>query len=57
VPITIKVNVDVEGQATTNGLPAWANYIAPGDSAVVANVKRAGRSSSDGRTRLSCRCG
>lgn len=42
VPITIKVNVDVEGQATTNGLPALTNNIAPGDSAVVANVKQAG---------------
>lgn len=42
VPITIKVNIDVEGQPTTNGLRALANNIAPGDSAVVANVKRAG---------------
>src|SRR5271166_1734603 len=42
VPVTIKVNVDQEGQATTNGLPALANLIAPGDSAVVRNLRRAG---------------
>jgi amidase len=29
VPVTIKVNIDQEGQATTNGLPAFANFIAP----------------------------
>jgi amidase len=42
VPVTIKVNVDQEGQATTNGLPALANFIAPGDSPVVRNLRRAG---------------
>ena len=42
VPVTIKVNVDQEGQATTNGLPAFAKLIAPGDSAVVRNLRRAG---------------
>jgi amidase len=42
VPVTIKVNVDVEGQATTNGLPAQANLIAPADSPVVRNLRRAG---------------
>ena len=42
VPVTIKVNVDQEGQATTNGLPALANLIAPGDSPVVRNLRRAG---------------
>src|SRR5215471_15491288 len=42
VPVTIKVNIDVEGQATTNGLPAFANLIAPGDSPVVRNLRRAG---------------
>jgi amidase len=42
VPVTIKVNVDVEGQATTNGLPASANLIAPGDSPIVRNLRRAG---------------
>src|SRR5207249_6257484 len=34
VPVTIKVNVDQEGQATTNGLPAFADLIAPSDSPV-----------------------
>jgi len=42
VPVTIKVNIDVEGQATTNGLPALANLIAPADSPVVRNLRRAG---------------
>jgi amidase len=42
VPVTIKVNIDVEGQATTNGLPALANLIAPSDSPVVRNLRRAG---------------
>jgi amidase len=40
--VTIKVNIDQEGQATTNGLPAFANLIAPGDSPVVRNLRRAG---------------
>jgi len=42
VPVTIKVNVDQEGQATTNGLPALANLIAPSDSPIVRNIRRAG---------------
>jgi len=42
VPITIKVNIDQEGQATTNGLPALANFMAPADSPVVRNLRRAG---------------
>ncbi|HXY07705.1 MAG TPA: amidase [Terriglobales bacterium] len=42
VPVTIKVNIDQEGQATTNGLPALANLIAPGDSPLVRNLRRAG---------------
>jgi amidase len=42
VPVTIKVNIDVEGQATTNGLPALANLMAPADSPVVRNLRRAG---------------
>src|SRR5947199_7809556 len=42
VPVTIKVNIDVEGQATTNGLPAFANLIAPADSPLVRNLRRAG---------------
>ena len=42
VPITIKQNLDVEGQPTPNGLRALAGNIAPGDSAVVSNLRRAG---------------
>lgn len=42
VPVTIKVNIDQEGQATTNGLPALASLLAPGDSPVVRNLRRAG---------------
>jgi amidase len=42
VPVTMKVNIDQEGEATTNGLPAFANLIAPDDSPVVRNLRRAG---------------
>lgn len=42
VPVTIKENVDVKGQATPNGIPALSNLIAPADSPVVHNLKKAG---------------
>jgi amidase len=42
VPVTIKINVDVEGQANSNGVAAFRDNIAPGDSAVVANLRGAG---------------
>jgi len=42
VPVTIKVNIDQEGQPTTNGLAAFAKLIAPADSPVVSNLRRAG---------------
>ena len=42
VPVTIKENVDVAGQATTNGLPAFADLIAPDHSPVVRNLLDAG---------------
>jgi amidase len=42
VPVTIKINVDVEGQANSNGVVAFSENIAPGDSPVVANLKAAG---------------
>ena len=42
VPVTIKVNIDVKGQATTNGLPVFADLIAPDDSPLVRNLRRAG---------------
>ena len=42
VPVTIKENVDQVGQATTNGVPAFAEVIAKTDSPVVANLRKAG---------------
>ena len=42
VPVTIKENVDVAGQPTTNGLPAFADLIAPDHSPVVRNLLDAG---------------
>lgn len=42
VPVTIKLNADVAGEATTNGVPAYAERVAAEDSAVVANLRRAG---------------
>ncbi|QIE54107.1 amidase [Pikeienuella piscinae] len=42
VPVTIKVNVDQKGWATTNGVPALAGNFAKEDAPVVANLKKAG---------------
>ena len=42
VPVTIKINVDVEGQANSNGVVALKDNIAPGDAPVTANLKAAG---------------
>ena len=42
VPVTIKENVDQAGQATTNGVPAFADVLAETDSPVVANMRKAG---------------
>ncbi len=42
IPVTIKENVDQQGKATPNGIPAFANIIAPADAPVVANLRRAG---------------
>jgi amidase len=42
VPVTIKVNVDLEGTPTTNGLPVFADNLAPGNSPVVQNLLNAG---------------
>ncbi len=42
VPVTIKVNVDQTGQATTNGVAAFKDIIAPDDAPVVRNLKQAG---------------
>jgi amidase len=42
VPITLKINIDVEGQANSNGVAAFALTIAPADSPVAANFRKAG---------------
>ena len=42
VPVTIKSNIDVAGKPTPNGLPAFKDLIAPADSPVVSNLKKAG---------------
>lgn len=42
VPVTVKVNVDQKGQATTNGLRRQRDLIAAEDNPVVANLRRAG---------------
>ena len=42
VPVTIKENIDVAGQATPNGVPAFANLIATSDSPLVRNLRSAG---------------
>ena len=42
VPVTVKVNVDLKGRATTNGVVAFKDNIAAEDSPVVANLRKAG---------------
>ena len=42
VPVTIKVNVDQKGHATTNGLRLQEALIATDDSPVVSNIRKAG---------------
>jgi amidase len=42
VPVTIKVNADQQGFATTNGLRLQKDLVARQDSPVVANLRRAG---------------
>lgn len=42
VPVTVKVNVDMAGRATTNGLALNRDLIAQEDSPVVASLRRAG---------------
>ena len=42
VPVTIKVNIDQEGYATTNGVIAFRDKIASEDSPPVANWRKAG---------------
>ena len=42
VPITIKVNVDMAGQPTDNGVVAFKDLMATRDNPVVARLPRAG---------------
>lgn len=42
VPVTIKINVDQKGHATSNGVIAFKDIIAPGDAPVVRTLKAAG---------------
>jgi amidase len=42
VPVTVKVNVDMAGRATTNGVVAFKDGVATEDSPVVANLRKAG---------------
>lgn len=42
VPVTIKVNTDQEGCATTNGIVAFKDMIARADNPSVANLRKAG---------------
>jgi amidase len=42
VPVTIKVNVDQKGYATTNGLKLQKDHRATEDNPVVANLRKAG---------------
>lgn len=42
VPVTTKINVDLAGHPTTNGIVALRNAIASEDSAPVANLRKAG---------------
>ncbi len=42
VPITIKINIDVKGQANSNGVPGLQHMIATNDAPLVANFREAG---------------
>src|SRR4051794_23910018 len=42
VPITVKVNADMAGRATTNGVVAFKDAVAAEDSAVIGNLRKAG---------------
>jgi amidase len=42
VPVTIKVNIDTAGRATTDGVVAAKDNVAPADSPLVAHLRRAG---------------
>ena len=53
VPVTIKINVDCAGSATTNGVAAFKDRIAETDSPCIANWRKAG-AIIIGRTNVPC---
>jgi amidase len=42
VPITIKINIDQTGEASSNGVVAFKDMVAPGDAPLVKNLLEAG---------------
>jgi amidase len=42
VPVTVKINTDYAGRATTNGVVAFKDRIAKQDNAVIANLRKSG---------------
>lgn len=42
VPVTVKINTDYKGRATTNGVKAFADLIPPEDGSVVRNLRNSG---------------
>jgi amidase len=42
VPITVKINVDYAGRATTSGVLAYKDRIANSDNAAIANLRKSG---------------
>jgi amidase len=42
VPVTVKINIDVAGCATTNGVVAFKDMVAKEDSVPVANLRKSG---------------
>ncbi|MFI5011282.1 MAG: amidase family protein [Hyphomicrobiales bacterium] len=42
VPVTVKINIDYAGRATTNGVVAFKDVIAPADAPVIRNWRKAG---------------
>ena len=42
VPVTVKVNVDTKGRATTNGMTVFKDLVAPDNSPIVQNLLNAG---------------
>ncbi|MBV8962335.1 MAG: amidase family protein [Hyphomicrobiales bacterium] len=42
VPVTVKINVDFEGRANTNGVVAFKDAITPSDAPAVSNWRKAG---------------